>query len=108
MYIRAMSIETEMRSKFDRELDLTTWRDLRSHAARDVVFVLRGGLGLVDVGVAIATDDKAVIERAIAAATLVRPSAEEMDAWEKNLGKTFQCLIVSPYVLVVEIEIEEN
>jgi len=85
--------------KLEMEVDLSTWRDLRAHAARDKLFIVTPKLTLVQVGMALAGDDAVAVQNWIEAGLLVRPSRAQMDVWEGQLDQTFRCLIVSPFVL---------
>lgn len=85
--------------KLELEVDLSTWRDLRVHAARDKLFIVVPKLTLVQVGMALAGDDAAVVESWIEAGHIARPSIAQMEQWESSLEQTFRCLIVSPFVL---------
>lgn len=95
-----MAMADELGMKLQRELDVTTWRDLRAHAARDQVFVVSSALDLVQVGKAIASDNADQVQGWVGDGGVTRPSHEQMQAWEKNLEQTFRCLIISPFVLI--------
>lgn len=101
-------MERELQEKLDREVDITTWRDLRSHAARDVLFLVAAGLTLVEAGKALAMDQAELVAGYIEGGQLTRPTGTQMAEFEKDLGKTFECLIVSPFVLAREVQVETN
>ena len=97
-----MSYAADLHDKLARDIDTTTWRELRAHAARDKVFLVAPGVPLVDAAVAVALDDSARVGAWIAAGVLTRPSALQLEAWERALDKPFSCVIVSPWVLAAE------
>lgn len=76
------------------------WRWLSPHADRGVVVLVDPLLDLVDVGMAIATDDVATVNRWMAEALITKPTPAQLEAWGQALGKRFQSLIVQPFVLV--------
>lgn len=89
----------DLANKLQTELDVTTWRDLRAHAARDNLFLVAPDLSLVEVGQALATDQANVVEHWINQGQVARPTLTQMEDWEGDLEQTFQCLIISPFVL---------
>jgi hypothetical protein len=76
------------------------WRWLSPHAERGAVVLVDQSLDLAEVGVAIATDNVATVNRWIAEALLTKPSSVQLEAWGQMASKRFQSLIVQPYVLV--------
>ncbi|NJL47175.1 MAG: DUF2288 domain-containing protein [Leptolyngbyaceae cyanobacterium SM2_5_2] len=76
------------------------WRWLSPHAERGAVVLVDESLDLAEVGVAIATDNVATVNRWIAEALITKPSSLQLEIWEQTAGKRFQSLIVQPYVLV--------
>lgn len=57
-------------------------------------------LDLVEVGMAIATDNTATVNRWIAEALITKPSPFQLEIWDQTAKKQFQSLIVQPFVLV--------
>jgi hypothetical protein len=76
------------------------WRWLSPHAERGAVVLVDNHLDLAEVGVAIATDDVATVNRWVAEALLTKPDPPQMDRWDQTVNKQFQSLIVQPFVLV--------
>ncbi|MEO0827837.1 MAG: DUF2288 domain-containing protein, partial [Cyanobacteria bacterium J06642_9] len=70
------------------------------HTKRDAVVVVNPALDLVDVGVAIATDDVIHVQRWIGEALIAKPSPEQLSNWNEQTDKRLNTLIVQPYVLV--------
>lgn len=79
------------------------WCWLSPHAERGAVVLVDARLDLADVGVAIATDDVATVNRWMAEAMITKPSPDQLDTWEQAMGKRFQSLIVQPFVLVQDV-----
>ncbi len=94
-------LEADLRRKLEGDVDVAVWRDLRTHAARDNLFIVNRDLDLVDVAVALAQDDATKVGGWISACQLSRPSEPQLSAWEAHLDKQFDSVIVSPFVLVM-------
>jgi hypothetical protein len=92
----------DLRSELAETLDEAEWDWLAPHARRDLVILVAFGLDLLDVGMAIATDDAPCIQHWIDEALIQKPSPEQLSVWNQNLSKRFQALIVQPYVLIQE------
>ena len=75
---------------------------LKPHIQRDVVVVVNQELDLLDVGVAMTTDDIVSVQRWISEQLLHKPFPEQIADWNSGQTKRFQALIVQPYVLVQE------
>ncbi|WP_256995666.1 DUF2288 domain-containing protein [Halomicronema hongdechloris] len=81
-------------------VDSAEWTWLQPHANRDAVVVVDQALDLVDVGVAIATDNVTSVDHWIGEQLLRKPTLDQLIRWERTEGLRFQALIVPPYVLV--------
>jgi hypothetical protein len=91
-----LDIRTELADAVDEaELD---W--LMPHLQRDAVIVVTPGLELLDVGVAIATDNVAAVQHWISEQLIYKPSPNQISDWSTLHDQRFQSLIVQPYVLV--------
>lgn len=80
------------------------WQNLLPHAARDSIVVVNPGLDLVEVGVAVATDNVSFVQRWISEALITKPTVEQLEDWERDRSRQFQALIVQPYVLIQDRE----
>ena len=89
-----------MVESFKRDLAEVTWRELRIHLQRDAVIIVSTELDLVAVGVAVADDDKNLVETWVAANQLGKPTEKQLESWEQEPDKRFQMLIVQPFILV--------
>ena len=76
--------------------------DLRPHLARDSVIIVDGSLDLLDVGEAVARDDKERVSAWVAAGLLGKPSLEQLERWSKTTGPAWTVLVVQPFVLLQE------
>ena len=79
------------------------WHDLKTHLERDAIIVVNSNLDLSDVAVSLSEDRAGVVEGWILKSLLVKPSAEQVRAWNGMPTKEFHFLIVQPYVLIQEM-----
>jgi hypothetical protein len=92
----------ELREQLTEMLDEAHLEWLKPHIQRDVVIVVAPELDLLDVGVAIASDNTTAIQHWISEQLLAKPLADTLSRWNANPTQKFQALIVQPYVLVQE------
>lgn len=92
----------DLRAQLQENLDEAEWDWLIPHAKRDAIIIVTAGLDLLEVGVAIASDNTAKVEVWISEALIAKPSAEQMGEWNSDRTRRFDTLIVQPYVLVQE------
>jgi hypothetical protein len=76
---------------------------LKPHIQKDAVILVVPELDLLDVGVAIASDNTQSVQHWIGEQLLVKPSPEIINRWNANPHQRFQAMIVQPYVLVKEL-----
>jgi hypothetical protein len=74
--------------------------DLRPHLVRDVIIVVDRSLDLLDVGEAVARDDKERVAAWVEDGLLAKPSLEQVERWAKTEGPAWTALVVQPFVLV--------
>jgi hypothetical protein len=91
---------SDIRTKLLEEQADTEWSSLIPHAKRDALIVVDGSLDLVDVGVAIASDNVSLVQRWIDEQLIRKPSQTELSAWNDEPTKQFHTAIVQPFVLV--------
>lgn len=89
-----------MRERLAAFIGNVFWSDLSAHAARDALIVVADELDMLDVGVALATDDSARVARWIEQGTLSKPSAADLARFRAEPAAMFESLIVQPFVLV--------
>ena len=90
----------DLRAELAETLDEAEWEWLMPHAKRDAIVIVAPELNLLDVGVAIASDDKASVESWINQQQLSKPSPEQLSDWGNEPTRRVKALIVQPYVLV--------
>jgi hypothetical protein len=89
-----------MRERLAETLGDVFWTDLRAHAARDALIIVADELDLVDVGMAVASDDVATVDAWIREGKLSKPTAEDLARWPLDGAARFRSLIVQPFVLI--------
>ncbi len=93
----------DLRAELAEILDEAEWEWLEPHVQRDVVVVVDKNLDLLDVGVAIASDNTSCVQHWIGEQLIQKPSPTQMQNWSSDRTKRFNALIVQPYVLVQEL-----
>jgi len=96
---------SDLRTELTEILDEAEWEWLIPHVKRDAVIVVAEDLDLLDVGVAIASDQVSSIQQWIDQQLMAKPSDTQMGNWNGDRTKRFQTLIIQPYVLVKEIAV---
>ena len=91
---------SSLTAKLSEDLADIPWTEIKPHAQRDAVIVVNDGLSMVEVGVAIASDQVDKVQHWIAEALVQKPSAEQLSLWNDEPTLLFSTLIVQPYVLI--------
>jgi hypothetical protein len=89
----------ELRARLKSEVHRVDWKPLGPHAKRGGLILVDSELDLVDVAVAVASDDSVLVGRWMDAGALRRPTDEQIEAWRKETDESFTAVIVQPYVL---------
>ena len=92
--------EPGVRERLAAYLGDVYWSDLCAHASRDALIVVAASLDLLDVGVALASDDTATVGAWIDAGLLAKPTALDLARWPAEPLAVFASLVVAPYVLI--------
>ena len=92
----------DLRAELAENLDEAEWNWLIPHVLRDAVVMVATQLDLLDVGVAIASDNISSVQHWIGEQLIYKPSPGQLADWNGNRTKRFNTLIVQPYVLVQE------
>ena len=92
----------DLRTQLAESVDEAEFEWLKPHIRRDVVVVVNSELDLLDVGVAIASDDVSSVQHWIDEQLVHKPFPDQLADWNSDQTKRFQALIVQPYVLVKE------
>ncbi|WP_414548707.1 DUF2288 domain-containing protein [Anabaena sp. CCY 0017] len=93
----------DLRAELTEILDEAEWDWLIPHVQRDAVIVVAQDLELLDVGVAIASDQVSSVQQWIDQQLMAKPSETQLGNWNSDRTKRFQTLIIQPYVLVKEM-----
>lgn len=90
----------DLRAELEEMVDEATWEDLIPHAQREGVLVVNPALDLLEVGVAIASDNVPTVQTWIGNQSLYKPSQEQIRHWDTTPEKRFNALIIQPFVLI--------
>ncbi len=90
----------DLRTELAALLDEAEWNWLMPHAERGMLVIVSDDLDLLDVGMAIATDNTTSVQHWIGQNLLYKPSEAQIAHWNADDTRRFQALIVRPYVLM--------
>ena len=90
------------------QIDTAQWQWLRAHNERGALILVERMLELVTVGERVVADDSATVQSWLASHLLSKPTAEQIAAWDAVPEKPFNMLVVSPFVLIQELDLAEN
>jgi hypothetical protein len=93
---------SDLRAELTEIFDEAEWEWLIPHVQRDAVILVAPELNLLDVGVAIASDDIPSVQQWIDEQLVTKPTIVQVGEWNGQRDKRFHTLIVQPYVLVKE------
>lgn len=93
----------DIRAELEEMLDEAEWNWLQPHADRQALVVVGQELDLIEVGVAIASDNVQSVQHWMGEQLIYKPSPEQVADWNGNRSKRFNTLIVQPFVLVQEL-----
>lgn len=93
---------TDLKVQLTENLDEAEWEWLIPHVQRDVVILVAVELDLLDVGVAIASDNILKVQTWVDEALITKPSTTQVGEWNTQYTKRFNTLIIQPYVLIQE------
>lgn len=94
---------SEIVKSFERDLAEVSWRELKIHLKRDAIIVVAVELDLIDVAVAVAGDEKTLVEGWIGENQLGKPTEDHLKQWEEESESRFKMLIVQPFILIQDI-----
>lgn len=89
----------ELRAHLSNEVHRVDWKPLAAHAKRGGLVLVDPRLDLVEVAVAVATDDSQRVQEWMEVRQLTKPTDEQISAWQGESGARFTVVIVQPYVL---------
>ena len=93
-----MDVEA-LRARLRGEMEQVEAAVLLSHHRRGALIVAAQGVDLLDVAVAVATDESATIGRLLEAGDLAKPTLGELATWCMDQTLRLRFVIVQPYVL---------
>ena len=93
----------DLKAELAKDLDEAQWEWLIPHVKRDSVLIIAKELDLVDVGIAIASDNLRSVQHWISEQLIQKPSETQLSDWNSDPQKRFNTLIVQPYVLIQEL-----
>lgn len=96
-------MEKNLREQLTELLDEAELEWLKPHIQKDVVIIVVPDLDILDVGMAISSDNTQSVQHWISEQLLVKPSSDILSRWNSNPTQKFQALIVQPYILVQEL-----
>lgn len=79
------------------------WQELLPHAKRDAIIIVAENLDLLDVAIAIAQDNTALVQQWIENKSISKPSSEQLTDWNQEMQKQFITVIVQPFVIIQEV-----
>ncbi|MFO0735348.1 MAG: DUF2288 domain-containing protein [Labilithrix sp.] len=91
-----------MRKQLEEGMGPIEFSDLRAHLTRGAVITVALELDLLEVGEAVARDDKARVAEWIERGLIGKPTLETIEQWSKRTGSPWTALVVQPFVLVQE------
>jgi len=95
----------EIRNRLSQEKGTIDWPFLQVHARAENLIIVGTGLNLLDVAVAIATDDAAQIHTLLSDGNIHKPSPSEQSALQNTQGAYFEFVIVAPFVVAQQIQL---
>lgn len=96
-------MQEDLRAQLAENLDEAIWEWLIPHHERDQVVIVGQDLDLLDVGVALASDNVSSVQQWMNNQLIYKPSDQQVETWNDNRSKRFNALIVQPFVLVQEL-----
>ena len=94
----------DLRDELAGTMGEAEWDWLHPHAERNGLVLVAPELDLLDVAVAIATDNTTPVQHWIAEGLIAKPSEAQIKAWDGDRSKRFSALILQPYVLVQDVQ----
>jgi hypothetical protein len=89
----------DLRAQLRDEVHRVDWRPLSPHAKRGGLVMVDPRLDLVQVALAVAKDDSAMVRQWMESGQLSKPTEEQVAAWKAEDEERFSVVIVQPYVL---------
>jgi hypothetical protein len=90
------------------QVDTAQWQWLRAHNERGSLIVVDSILDLAEVGERLAADDSVMVQSWLASHLLLKPTIEQITAWNAVPDTLFFMLVVSPFVLIQQQAAERD
>jgi len=91
-----------LRAKLNAETGKLSWPELERHFARGVLIRLAADLDLVEVALAMARDDKRLVQDWLASGKLAHATSADAQTWHARQSR-FWAVVAAPWVLVQEV-----
>lgn len=89
--------------KLESELQETDWAPLEEHYQRGAIVYVDQSLDLIEVGEKIALDEVNQVKLWMKDQKLLTPDEKLTVTWKHDTEKKFRFIIISPYVLIQEM-----
>ncbi|OUR93521.1 hypothetical protein A9Q84_18790 [Halobacteriovorax marinus] len=93
-----------LKEKLTGEREKARWLMLEEHNKREALLIVATDLDLIDVAVAVASDDVKLIKTLLDSEQLKRPDETMVKLFEEETDFNFNFVIIQPYVLAQKIE----
>jgi len=94
--------EAKTKEELALTIDEAEWQWIRPHCERGTLITVSPELELAEAGFRIAGDDAAIVGGWIADGLIAKPTASEIEAWDREPARRFPMLIISPYILMTK------
>ena len=91
----------DLKEKLKTEVEQADWDMLKQHHEKQAVFIVSKDLDILDVGVALAQDDKESVQLWLDKEQLAKPNTNQVENFEKSPYEKFcRFIIIQPFVLI--------
>ena len=98
-------MDETVRAELALQVDVALWHWLQPHNERGALILVDSMLDLAEVGACLAADDGVQVQSWLASQLLAKPTAEQLECWNREQSKSFRMLVVSPFVLIQEPDV---
>jgi hypothetical protein len=90
-----MATEDQVRA----DIELVDWEPMWTHFAYDRVRVVNGTRSLLEVAVAVANDDAAMVKQLLDSSEFGTPTDEQVRGWVAS-NQLFEMVVIQPFVII--------
>lgn len=94
--------EAKTKEELALSIDVAQWQWIKPHCELGTLITVDEKLELAEAGFMIAADDVPVVGGWIDSGMIAKPTAAEIEAWDREPTRRFPILIISPYVLMAK------